>query len=191
MIRINLIAGTDPRRPSAAARFFAVRADQRPALIGASVLMGTALAVGASWWSLDRQLRAVAAHIAAQDAEAVRLQDAIRRVERADARVQELDARLAFIERLRARQRAPVALLDAISAALPDGVWLLELQQQDAAMRVDGRALSLHALTDFADRLQTSGRMPSPIEIVSTTTENVGDTPVIRFALQASTSGGQ
>lgn len=184
MIRVNLLPGAAPHGGSGLSRFLSVPPEQRAALFGVTVLMLTALGVAGWWWTLDTQRRDLDAAIAVQEAEVVRLQAAARLVEQADARQKELRERVQLIERLRATQRAPVALLETISLTLPDGLWLLELKQQGASVRIEGRALSLTALTDFVDRLQSSGRFVHTLDIVTTSMEPIGDTSVVRFAIR-------
>ncbi len=190
MIRVNLIGGAEGRRASGFARFFSVPPEQRAALFGVAVIMATAVAVAGYWWALDQTRRALDADIAAQDAQLVQLQAASRLVLAAEAREKDLRQRVDLIERLRAAQRAPVALLEAVSLSLPDGLWLLELKQTGASVRIEGRAESLTALTDFVDRLQNSGRFVQALDIVTTNMEAIGETSVVRFAIRGDVRTG-
>ena len=52
-------------------------------------------------------------------------------------------------------------------------------------MQVDGRAMSLTSVTDFAERLQNSGLFNMPVEILTTTNDTVEDTTVVKFSLKA------
>ncbi|MBM3751090.1 MAG: hypothetical protein FJW21_07900 [Acidimicrobiia bacterium] len=184
MIRVNLIGGAEARRASGCSRFLSVPPEQRAALFGVTVLMATAIGVAGDWWTLDRSRRGLDAEIAVQDAQLVQLQEASRLVLAAEAREKDLRERVDLIERLRAAQRAPVALLEAVSLSLPDGLWLLELKQTGASVRIEGRAESLTALTDFVDRLQHSGRFVQALDIVTTNMEAIGDASVVRFAIR-------
>jgi type IV pilus assembly protein PilN len=123
--------------------------------------------------------------ITAAETELVRLKEASDLVQRVTARRNELTERLGLIERLRSSKREPVTLLESVSRSLPDGLWLLEMKQTGTTVTIDGRAMSLTALTDFAERIQNSGTFHHPVEIVSTTTETVEDVDVVRFALKA------
>jgi len=106
-------------------------------------------------------------------------------VDRARQRKAELADRIDLIERLRSTMRAPVTLLETVSESAPHGLWLLEIKQAGTTVQLDGRAMSLTPVTDFAKQLQDSGFFQMPVEIVSTTSETVDETPVIHFVMKA------
>lgn len=190
MIRVNLIGGADARRASGLSRFLSVPPEQRAALFGVFIIMATAVALAGWWWTLDQTRRRLDAEIAVQDAQLLQLQEASTLVETAEARERDLRQRLDLIERLRASQRAPVDLLEAVSLSLPDGLWLLELKQTGVSVRIEGRAESLTALTDFVDRLQTSGQFVQTLDIVTTNMEVIGDASIVRFAIRGDVRAG-
>jgi type IV pilus assembly protein PilN len=190
MIRVNLIGGAEARRATGLSRFLTVPPEQRAALFGVTILMVTALSVAGWWWSLDSTRGQLDAQIRTHEAELVRLQEAARLVEQATTREKILRERLGLIERLRATQRAPVVLLETVSMSLPDGLWLLELRQTGISVRIEGRAVSLTALTDFVERLQKSGRFQQTLDIVTTGMETIGDNAVVRFAIRGDVRSG-
>jgi len=184
MIRINLIGGAESRRVSRVPRFLVVPPEQRAALLGVTVLMATAIGVAGWWWSLDAERRALDAAITQQEAALVSLRGAARLVEAADVRTTLLRERLAFIDRLRATQRVPARLLDTVRMSVHDDVWLVELKQQGASMHIDGRAVSVTAVMDFVDRLQASNQFQSPVDIVTTSTEAIAASSIVRFVIR-------
>lgn len=181
MIQVNLL-GSVPRAPRRAW----VPADQKSAAAGLVMLLATALGVGGWWWQTASAERRITVEIASAQTDLARLKGIAALVDRAVARKLELSERLGLIDRLHRTQRAPVELLEAISRSVPDGLWLLELKQNGNALQIEGRAVSLTALTDFVERLQTSGRFARPVDIVTTNMEIVQDASVVRFALKAS-----
>ena len=181
MIKVNLLAAS-PGTP--AAREWLPR-EQRSAIIGLSLLGVTLLGVGGSWWYLSYTRASLDTAIVTAEAEIVRLREAARLLEATNARKAVLAERLSLIERLRASKRAPVSLLETVSRSVPEGLWLLEMKQTGASLQVDGRALSLTSVTDFAQRMQTSGLFEHPVEILTTTTEQVDQITVVRFTIRA------
>ncbi len=67
---------------------------------------------------------------------------------------------------------------------MPDGLWLVEFKQTGPMVQIEGRALSLTSVTDFTEQMQNSGMFKRPVEIVTTTTEMVEETPVVRFVVK-------
>lgn len=181
MIKVNLLA----TNPGVVAPREWLPREQRSALGGVSILLATALALGGVWYYQHAQASEIAVKIAAGEAEMLRLKDAAALVERTNARKTELSERLALIDRLRASKRAPVSLLETVSYSIPEGLWLLEIKQAAAVVQIDGRATSITAVTDFTERLQTSGYFLRPVEIVSTATEAVEEVGVVRFVIKA------
>lgn len=181
MIRVNLLASAPGGTPT---REWLPR-EQRSAAAGLFLLLVSAAGVGGYWWYLHQQRQTVDAKIAVAQAEMVRLKNVASLVDQATARRAELTERLSLIDRLRSTMRGPVSLLETVSRSTPEGLWLLDLKQQDTTMQIEGRATSLTAVTDFAESLQQSGLFKMPVEIVTTTTELVNQVSVVRFIIRA------
>jgi type IV pilus assembly protein PilN len=181
MIRVNLLN----QRAGAPVKRSLLPREQRSALVGLVVLLATAAGVGGYWWHLRSQRSAVEQAIVNAEAELVTLKNASVLVDKANARKNELSERLTLIERLRDAKRAPVTLLSTLSQSVVDGVWLTELKQAGLTVQIDGRALSVSSVTDFAQQLQNSGYFKRPVEILTTTTETFEETQVIKFSLKA------
>ena len=180
MIRVNLLGNV----PNVARPW--VPANQKSAIAGLALLVLTASLVGGWWWQVSHAQADVDKQIASSESELTRLKSVSLLVEQAVAQKLELTERLGLIDRLHRTQRAPVELLQTVSRSVPDGLWLLELKQQGNAIQIEGRASSLTSLTDFVERLQTSGRFEHPVDIVTTNMEIVQEQSVVRFALKAS-----
>lgn len=183
MIKVNLLStvpGVAPPKD-----FFPK--EQRSALMGLGMLAITAVGVGGYWWYLNREQASIDTKIAAAEAELVRLKEAATLVDRATARKAELAERLALIERLRSEKRGPVTLLETVSLSTTDGLWLTEIKQTGSVFQIDGRALSMNSITDFALQLQTSGIFKGPVEILSAANETVDEHGIVKFSVKADT----
>jgi type IV pilus assembly protein PilN len=186
VIRINLLIVV----PRAVVRRVWVPPEQRAAMAGLGLLLVTALALGGWWWALRREVTAVDRALAAAQADLTRLSATAKLVEGATARKAVLLERTNLIDRLRRGEREPVELLEVVSRSLPDGLWLIDLKQEDDTVQLEGRATSLTAVTDFVGRLQTSGRFQRPMDIVTAVTETYQDTPVVRFVIKGTAIRG-
>jgi type IV pilus assembly protein PilN len=181
MIKVNLLSTT----PGVAPPKEWLPKEQRSALMGLGMLFVTAVGVGGYWWYLKREHNSIDTKIATAEAELVRLKEASTLVDRATTRKAELAERLALIERLRADKNGPVTLLETVSYSTTEGLWLTEIKQTGAFFQIDGRALSMTSITDFAGQLQNSGIFKGPVEILSAANELVDEHAVVKFSLKA------
>jgi type IV pilus assembly protein PilN len=90
-----------------------------------------------------------------------------------------LENKVNLIERLKAEQKGPVHLLDEISKALPDFVWLTNLDENAGRVTLQGESNGLTSVADFISALQRSGWFPS-MDLVSSDENN----NIIKFNLQ-------
>lgn len=182
MIRVNLLATASTEKKTHKAF---LPPEQRSAILGLALLVVTAAGLGGYWWYLSSDRNAVQASIGQAEGELAQLKRASDLVDQLNGRKSELTERLTLIDRLRAAKRGPVTLLQTVSSSIPEGLWLVEMKQQGTSVQVDGRALSMTSVTDFAERLQNSGFFQRPVEILGTTIEVVEETPVVRFSVRA------
>lgn len=183
MIKVNLVESARPvgRRPG-----LRVGAGQQLPLIGALILLLVALGVGWRYWDLTQQTAALDQQIAAAQQEEAKLAGILQQVQTFEARRQQLQQRVALIDELRKGQAAPVHMIDQISRALPDGMWLTQLQQKGYEISIDGECLSLTALSDFVGNLEASEYFTRPVEIINSAVVAGGDDrpDVIKFSVK-------
>lgn len=181
MIRINLLAveREQKKRPS-------LLATQKVAIAGSAILAAAALFLGWRFVSLRQESARVDAEIKEAQLETQRLRTVLQDVQNFEARKQQLQQRVALIEELRKGQSGPVRMLDEISRALPDRLWLTTLAQDTTGVKLDGRTTSLTALSDFVGNLENSGYFARPVEIIDSQLENVqGAGDVVKFSVKA------
>src|SRR5262245_59758838 len=158
-------------------------------LLCALILIAAGALVGWRYWEMQRESAQLDNDIRAAQAETARLHTVIQQVQQFEQRRAQLQQRVALIEDLRRNQTGPVHMLDQISRALPEMLWLTDLKQaaDPNEVLIDGRATSLTGLSDFVANLEASGYFKRSVEIVSTTVENAtGPTgEVIRFQVRA------
>jgi type IV pilus assembly protein PilN len=166
MIRINLLASE--RRAVKAVVSRGMEAGQKMMVLGSLILVLTLAALGWRYWALGQQAAQLEEDIAAAQREEARLQEILRQVNEFEARKVLLEARLALIDELRKGQNAPVHMIDQISRSLPEMTWLTKLTQDGYNVTLEGRCLSLAALSDFVGNLEATRYFARPVEIVET-----------------------
>lgn len=163
MIRINLVAEKSKPQPSP----FTLDESKKIAIGGSLLLVVAAGYIGWSAWSLSQETAEVETAIDTARVEEQRLIKVISEVHDFEARRARLEQRVALIEELRRGQTAPVHILDQVSRALPDMVWLTRLGQTGYDITVEGNCLSLNSLSDFVGALEQSRYFARPVEIIN------------------------
>jgi type IV pilus assembly protein PilN len=187
MIRINLLAAERDKSKKKAVTFGT--AGQKLTIGCSLILVLAVLFIGWRYWALSRDSSALDAEIAAAQQETTRLHSVILQVQQFEQRKAQLQQRVVLIEQLRKGQTGPVHMLDQISRALPQMLWLVELKQTPtgADVVIDGKCTTLTGLSEFVSNLEASGYFKRSIEIVDTKTEMAGAPPseIIRFTIKA------
>jgi type IV pilus assembly protein PilN len=161
MIRINLVA------PEKAAKAKAKAGPAMPpgtlqSYLLLAVLVGGALVLCAgAWWYQSNKLKDLDTRIAADEKRQRDLQAIAQQVAQFQQKKAILENKVLVIEQLRLSQKSPVHMLDEISKALPDYVWLSNLDETQGNLRFTGQSNSLAAVADYISALQRSGWFPA------------------------------
>ncbi|MAG71850.1 MAG: hypothetical protein CL471_16410 [Acidobacteria bacterium] len=180
MIRINLLTvqrertrrrvGFDPAQKAAAAC--------------SVVLLATALGIGWWFWTMRQETAALAQEVALAQTETDRLSGVLEQVRDLESRRQQLQQRVALIEQLRQGQGQPVRMLDEVSRAIPEGLWLVEMVQDQAGLTIQGRTTTLTVLSDFIGNLESSGFFQLPVEMLDSQVEELTQSEVVNFSVR-------
>jgi type IV pilus assembly protein PilN len=185
MIRINLLAA---EREKSKKKGVTLGTTGQKMTVGCTlILLLAVMFIGWRYWAIARDSNALDAEIAAAQSETARLHSVILQVQQFEQRKAQLQQRVGLIEQLRKGQTGPVHMLDQISRALPQMLWLTELKQAGGDVVIDGRCTTLTGLSEFVSNLEASGYFKRSIEIVDTKSE-VGGTPpaeLIKFTIKA------
>lgn len=186
MIRINLLA-TERRAAKGPAVPSSFQVGQKAMVAGSLVLLVTVLLIGWRYWTLTEQEAQLGRDIVAAQREEQRLAEIIKQVEDFEVRRAQLQERVSLIEELRRGQNAPVHMLDQVSRALPDMMWLTRFAQEGFDITIEGRCMTLTALSDFVSNLEASRYFRRPVEIVNSEVmaARAGEPDLIRFTVRA------
>jgi type IV pilus assembly protein PilN len=162
MIRINLVA--PEKAAKAKTRVAAGPAIPTGALQSYLLLVvfagGALVLCAGAWWYQSNKLKDLETRIAADEKRQRDLQAIKQQVDQFQQRKAILENKVLVIEQLRLAQKSPVHMLDEISKALPDYVWLTGMEELRGAVRFQGQSNSLAAVADFIGGLQRSGWFP-------------------------------
>ena len=200
MIRINLLAADRPTKKKKSAGVAATPGSVQAYLLLTVFAGGAVLLCLALYLYMSGQIRELDSKIAAAEQRQRELQAIKKQVDELEQKRATFQRKVDLIYKLQAEQQGPVHLLDELSKALPDFVWLTNLDQTGNQIRLSGQSNSLTSVADFITALQQAGAdqygcgKANPLDrslcwfpdvnLVSSTEAN----SLVTFALQASFS---
>lgn len=122
---------------------------------------GAALLCAALWWYESAKIRDLDSQIVLAEKRQKELQAIKVQVDALEAKRATFQKKVDLIERLKAEQTGPVHMLDEISKALPDFVWVTAMDQTGATVKFTGEATGLTSVADFIAALERSGWFPN------------------------------
>lgn len=181
MIRINLLAVE-----RGATKRALIPAAQRVTIAASLILLGTALLIGWWFWSLRQTSQQLDEDLARAETETQQLRSVLAQVQTFESRKAQLQQRVTLIEQLRRGQGGPVHVLDEISKAVPDRLWLTEITQKGDDLTIVGMTSSLTGVSDFVANLETSAWFRKPVELIDSRMDadpKTGD--IVNFSVKA------
>jgi len=162
LIRINLL--TEARAAAARKKTGLVPTGAR--LNNLILLGGVALGllyIGVMALVLTSKSRHLDEDIAKAQEEVARLRSIIDEVKGYEIKKASLEAKIQLINNLKTNQRGPVRLMDEISRALPDLVWLTEFTVSGNQVTLKGRTLSPNAVATYLENIKKSPFFAEPV----------------------------
>jgi type IV pilus assembly protein PilN len=160
MIRINLVAPERTTKAKAKAGPSLPAGALQSYLLLALFAGGALVLCAGAWWLQSNKLKDLETRIAADEKRQRDLQAIKKQVDEFQQKKAILENKVLVIEQLRLSQKSPVHMLDEISRALPDYVWLTGMDEARGGLRFTGQSNSLAAVAEFISGLQRSGWFP-------------------------------
>jgi Tfp pilus assembly protein PilN len=152
MIKINLLS--EGKRPAAVRKAKAGVPGEDLALwmllLGA--FLGVLVAFG-HWWILNGRLQEKNQEVARAQSQVDALQAVIKEVDDFKAKKKNLTDKIQVINELKTNQQGPVRIMDYISRALPELLWLDRMKLNPSTIELEGRAFNPNAVAAFMDNL--------------------------------------
>lgn len=161
MIRINLLAGE--RAPQKAKK----AAPGEPGAVQlylflAVFVLGSIAACVFGWLYITTKIATLDSQIQVAQARKAELEVIAKQVAEFERQEKLLEAKLQTIRELKAQQKGAVRLLDEVSNALPEFVWLESMEQTGSGLKFAGKSNSLNAVAEFIENLQNATHPPRP-----------------------------
>ena len=163
MIKINLVAETPAAASIQAERpQFSLGAKQGDIILLIVLALGL-LVVGTQWFLLTSKRSDLREVENQRRRERDELLVYIKKVEELEARREALRSKINVINELKRNQQGPVRILDEVSRALPELVWLGSLKLVGNNVELGGSAMDENAVANYISNLDASPFFDEPI----------------------------
>ncbi len=125
-----------------------------PAIVGAAVL--TVVGIGLMYFLQAGELANQKRIFEERTLRKAELEKVLKELAQIERTKMELDSKIKIIGDLKLKQKDAVLMMDKISRALPDWVWLSDLSYKGGAIGISGKALSNNLIADLINNLQNS-----------------------------------
>jgi len=112
---------------------------------------------------LSRTLERTKTEVAEAQREVDELAAIIREVEEFKAKKAELERKVQIVYDLKANQLGPVRIMDYVSKALPQLLWLTSMDVQGASIAIRGEAFNTNAVANFMENLDEFPEFSEPV----------------------------
>jgi type IV pilus assembly protein PilN len=121
-----------------------------------------AVIFGFVMWNQKNKIEAKREEVAQAQREVEALAAVIKEVEDYKAKKAELERKIGIINDLKANQRGPVRVMDYVSRALPELLWLDRLRVSGDSIQITGRAFNTNAVANFIENLDKVPEFDEP-----------------------------
>ena len=168
MIRINLLAeGKKPvvtKKKPAGDGLKAILQSENLSFYALLVVAALALLViGGRYGLLESRIDNLTEEVATFQKEVDELEPIIKEVEEFKAKKAELERKVSVINQLKANQRGPVRIMDYVSRALPELLWLNRMQVGSDSITISGEAFNTNAVANFMENLDRFPEFREPV----------------------------
>ncbi|MEN8223564.1 MAG: PilN domain-containing protein [Acidobacteriota bacterium] len=125
-----------------------------PAIIGASVL--TFFIIGGMYFLQSNKLTDVKNNLEERRARLVELEDVLQTLKTLENTKKILKNKVDIIQSLNSRKQVAVKMMDQLSRALPEMVWLSNMKFNNNTVSLVGSALSNNLVADFINNLKST-----------------------------------
>jgi type IV pilus assembly protein PilN len=168
MIKINLLSEAKP-----------VKKKRGVSALGGA---GRLNIVGVQWWVESSRLKEQEEKNRLAQQEVTRLEAILKEVADFEDKKAKLQKKVDLINALKANQRGPVRLMDEVSNALPDLLWIERMEVKGEVINIDGKALNPPAVANFFENLKRVQAFQEP-KLKALTAASTGTSNLYNYGL--------
>ncbi|MEE8329326.1 MAG: PilN domain-containing protein [Thermodesulfovibrionia bacterium] len=173
MIRINLLLVKRKKKPKPIPAVY---------IQSAIALVITLLVLGVITFYLSGKVSGLKSDKAVKEKRLTELKVQLKEVENFERDKKAFEEKIKIIEQLENNQKAPLRLLDQVSAQLPKGVWLTSLIDKGGAIDISGYAFTNTELVTYIQNLKGSKYL-TDVALLESKQEKAGELLIYKFKL--------
>jgi type IV pilus assembly protein PilN len=182
MIKINLLPREERIR----------RAPLNTRLILAGVTVGVVLiAMAYGWYWLNGEVGRLQVAIRQAQADAKRFDGLAKQVDTFRAEKKRLEEMIKVIDTLVVAQGSPVQILDEVSKALPNEVWLTSLNRSGKKLEISGIAFSNFSVANLMTNLSRAPDLLKNVDLIVSEKTLIENQSVEKFTISAEIVAGK
>ncbi len=147
--------------------------------------------MGYGWYWLNGEISGIRSQIADSQAQLKRYEQEAKLVDKIREDKKLLEDKIKVIESLVVAQGGPVRLLDELSRAVPNEVWLTSLSRSGKRVDVSGIAFSNFSVANFMTNLSKQSGLLSNVDLLVSEKVTVEQVPVERFSITMEVKDGK
>lgn len=175
MIRINLLPVKELK---------AEVSRRRDLIFGGSVLGFTALLLIGGYLYQSYRLSSLGAELSGLRKDIETLNIKVKEIGDLQIKIKEFASKNKVLEDLNQKKIGPVRVMETLSAAIPQSLWLTEFKEANGSSDMKGLALDNQTVADFMNALSKSGHFKD-VELIETIQADEKSGPYKRFAIKA------
>lgn len=153
MIKINLLAEARPSKKKKGVSALGSAGQLNTILLAGAVVLGL-IVIFVQYWLLNSTIKDYNDKIRVAQQEVARLEAILKEVKDFEDKKAKLQKKVDLINQLKVNQTGPVRLMDEVSRALPDLLWLERMSYSGSSIGLDGKAIGPNAVANFLENLK-------------------------------------
>jgi len=175
MIRINLL-------PVKALQAEVTR--RREMIVGGVALGAVLLLLAGSYFYQAHELSGLQAELASLRAELQALNVKVKEVGDLQNKIKDLRSKNKIIENLNRKKSGPVLVMESLSSATPNSVWLTDLKESAGSVTMNGLAVDNQSIADFMKTIAVS-KFFNNVELVESTQGSGASASFKKFSIKS------
>jgi Tfp pilus assembly protein PilN len=161
MIKVNLLSPERKEVAGAAAEAASFPEAEKESKINTGAIIGATIItvgiIGLLYFTQAQTIEQKQQHLQERKARKKALDEVLKTLEELERAKNILEKKVKLISDLRSKQQDSVKMMDALSDALPEWVWLTNLSFSNRNLSITGKALSNNLISDLINNLKGTG----------------------------------